>query len=68
MSRWRNHSGTAINVPVLGRDVEDGEEVEVPDDVVLPSNYFVQEGGHPPVASNPPFVFDVDSTDSTEGE
>ena len=40
MTRWLNHSGTAVSVPVVGRDVEDGEEVEVADDVILPANYF----------------------------
>ena len=40
MTRWENHSGSAISVPVVGRDVADGEVVEVPDDVVLPANYF----------------------------
>ena len=40
MTLWVNHSGTAVNVPVVGHDVEDGEEVDVPDDVILPANYF----------------------------
>ena len=40
MTRWLNHSGTAVSVPVVGRDVYDGEEVEVPDDAILPANYF----------------------------
>ena len=40
MARWENHSGTAISVPVVGRDVDAGEIVTVPDDVLLPENYF----------------------------
>lgn len=40
MAHWFNHSGTTLNVPVVGRDVDDGETVEVPDDVILPANYF----------------------------
>ena len=44
MTRWVNHSGTAVNVPVAGRDVENGEEVDVPDDVILPANYFSAVG------------------------
>ena len=40
MTRWVNHSGTAVNVPLVGHDVDDGEEIDVPDDVILPSGYF----------------------------
>ena len=40
MARWLNHSGSTVNVPLVGRDVNDGEEIEVPDDAILPANYF----------------------------
>ena len=44
MSRVKNISGGPLDVPILGRQVEDGEEVDVPDTqddgsaVVWPSN------------------------------
>lgn len=40
MARWVNHSGTAVNVPLIERDVGAGEEVDVPDDILLPEEYF----------------------------
>lgn len=40
MARWVNHSGTAVNLPLVGRDIYEGEEVDVPDDVLLPEGYF----------------------------
>ena len=49
MTRWTNHSGTTVNVPVVGRDVDDGEEIDVPDDVLLPPNYFREVGAPAPV-------------------
>lgn len=40
MTRWENHSGTAVSVPIVGRDVDAGDVVEVPDDITMPANYF----------------------------
>ncbi len=36
----KNISGGPLNFPAAGKDVEDGEIVEVPDDTVLPAAYF----------------------------
>ena len=33
-------SGGVHNFPAVGRDVEEGEVVEVPDDVLLPTEHF----------------------------
>ena len=40
MARWVNNSGGALSVPAVGRDVDDGEEIEVDDSVLLPANHF----------------------------
>ena len=40
MTRWENYSGEAVSVPVVGKDVTAGEIVDVPDDVLMPTNYF----------------------------
>lgn len=36
----KNISGGPVNFPAAGKDVEDGEVVDVPDDTVLPAEYF----------------------------
>ena len=44
MSRVKNISGGPLDVPILGRGVEDGEEVDVPDEqadgsaIIWPAN------------------------------
>jgi hypothetical protein len=36
----KNVSGGPVHFPAAGRDVDDGEVVEVPDGTVLPAGYF----------------------------
>jgi hypothetical protein len=36
----KNISGGPVNFPLLNRDVEADEVVEVPDDTTLPADYF----------------------------
>ena len=36
----KNISGGTVHFPVAGRDVDDGEEVDVPDGTRLPADYF----------------------------
>jgi hypothetical protein len=70
VARWENISGSAVSVPVAGRDVEGGDVVDVPDDVVLPSNYFRLEGAPaeaPLVESSEP-VLDTFAVAPVEGE
>lgn len=38
----KNISGGPVHFPAAGRDVDDGEVVEVPDDTNLPAEYFEQ--------------------------
>lgn len=38
----KNISGGPVHFPAAGRDVEDGEVVEVPDDTNLANDYFEQ--------------------------
>jgi hypothetical protein len=38
----KNISGGPVHFPAANRDVADGEVVEVPDDTVLPAEYFEQ--------------------------
>ena len=38
----KNISGGPVHFPAASRDVADGEVVEVPDDTVLPAEYFEQ--------------------------
>ena len=64
MARWENYSGSAVSVPAVGRDVEVGEVVEVPDDVILPSNYFRVEGAPVEV----PVVVPAPVIDAPQGE
>jgi hypothetical protein len=61
VARWENISGSAVSVPVVSRDVEAGDVVEVPDDVVLPSNYFRLEGtsASDPLVEQPAPVVDT---------
>jgi hypothetical protein len=37
---WKNVSGSAVSVPVVGRDVANQEVVHVSDDTILPVGYF----------------------------
>ncbi len=47
MTRWVNYSGSAVSVPAIQRDVDAGEEIEVPDDLLLPANIFRPADGEP---------------------
>ncbi len=47
MARWVNYSGSAVSVPAIQRDVDAGEEIEVPDDLLLPANIFRPADGEP---------------------
>ena len=38
----KNISGGPVHFPAAGRDVDDGEVVDVPDDTALPAEYFEQ--------------------------
>ena len=38
----KNISGGPVHFPAAGRDVDDGEVVDVPDDTGLPAEYFEQ--------------------------
>lgn len=38
----KNISGGPVHFPLVGRDVEPDEVVEVPDDTNLPADYFQQ--------------------------
>jgi hypothetical protein len=38
--RVKNISGGPINFPLVGRDVDPDEVIEVPDDTNLPADYF----------------------------
>ena len=38
----KNISGGPVHFPAAGRDVDDGEVVDVPDDTALPAAYFEQ--------------------------
>jgi hypothetical protein len=70
VARWENISGSAVSVPVAGRDIEDGDVIDVPDDVVLPANYFRLEGAPAPaplVKSSVPVV-DTSAVVPVEGE
>ena len=40
--RVKNISGGPVHFPAAGRDVDDGEVVDVPDDTGLPAEYFEQ--------------------------
>jgi hypothetical protein len=70
VTRWENHSGSTVSVPVAGRDVDAGDVVEVPDDVVLPSNYFRLEGAPTPapLVEVPDPVVDTFTVAPVEGE
>ena len=68
MARWENHSGSAVSVPVVNRDVDDGEVVDVPDDVVLPSNYFRLVGEAAPAEAVPAYAAPIEVTLTGEGE
>jgi len=37
---WKNVSGSAISVPIIGRDVANLETVSVHDDIIMPTDYF----------------------------
>ena len=44
--QYRNISGGAISVPeVADHDVADQEVIDVPDDAVMSTEYFTEEGG-----------------------
>jgi hypothetical protein len=47
----KNVSGGPVNFPAAGRDVDDGEVVEVPDDTVLPADYFQEVTDKPAKAA-----------------
>jgi hypothetical protein len=70
VARWENHSGSTVSVPAAGRDVDADEVVEVPDDVVLPSNYFRLEGAPAPesLVEVPDPVLDTFTVAPVEGE
>ena len=38
----KNISGGPVHFPAAGKDVDDGEVVDVPDDTTLPADYFEQ--------------------------
>jgi hypothetical protein len=70
VARWENISGSAVSVPVVGRDVDVDDVVDVPDDVVLPSNYFRLEGAPAPspLVESPVPVVDTFAVVPVEGE
>jgi hypothetical protein len=70
VARWENISGSAVSVPVVGRDVDADDVVDVPDDVVLPSNYFRLEGAPVPAprVESPVPVVDTSAVVPVEGE
>jgi hypothetical protein len=49
--RVKNISGGPVHFPAANRDVADGEVVEVPDDTVLPAEYFEQVQDKPAAKS-----------------
>jgi len=52
----KNISGGPVHFPAANRDVADGEVVDVPDDTVLPVEYFEQVDDKPadkPAADKP---------------
>ena len=67
MTSWKNVSGSAFSVPVLGRDVADQEEVVVPDGTVMPACFsiavaptnVVADSGAGTVSWDPPAGVDV---------
>ena len=50
----KNISGGPVHFPAAGRDVDDGEIVEVPDDTNLPADYFEQVQDKPAKAEDKP--------------
>ena len=50
----KNISGGTVHFPVAGRDVDDGEEVDVPDGTVLPADYFQPVDDKPAKAADKP--------------
>ena len=47
----KNISGGPVHFPAAGRDVDDGEVVDVPDDTTLPAEYFEQVQDKPAKAA-----------------
>lgn len=45
--RVKNISGGPVHFPAAGKDVDDGEVVDVPDDTVLPEAYFAKAEDKP---------------------
>ena len=48
----KNISGGPVHFPAAGRDVTDGEVVDVADDTVLPAEYFEQVQDKPAAKSS----------------
>lgn len=68
VAQYENISGSAVSVPVVGRDVSPGEAVYVPDDVVLPPNYFQPLGASPELAATARFANEAFAVTPVEGE
>jgi hypothetical protein len=47
----KNISGGPVHFPAAGRDVDDGDTADVPDDTNLPADYFEQVEDKPAKAA-----------------
>ena len=68
VAQYENISGSAVSVPVVGRDVDAGETFYAPDDALLSSNYFRQVGAPAPLTESSVPVLDTFAVAPVEGE
>ena len=68
VAQYENISGSAVSVPVVGRDVNPGEAVYVPDDVLLAPSYFRLVGAPAGLAESSAPVLDTFAVAPVEGE
>jgi len=68
VAQYENISGSAVSVPVVGRDVDPGETVYVPDDVLLAPSYFRLVGAPAGLVESSTPVLDTFAVVPGEGE
>ena len=68
VAQYENVSGSTVSVPAVGRDVDPGEAVHVPDDVVLPPNYFQPLNAAPELVATARLANEAFAVTPVEGE